>query len=157
MGNPLKKVLPYIDPLANQATKAVGINNGLGGSPPPASPGFNPNAAPGTTLQTAPPGGPPGGGAASGLFGPAQTPAGYAPNPFQSSGGTPAMPPGGQPNTPWLGRGGSSSMPGGPPQVATGGQGMPPQRMNPQLQQQMATAQLLRANPQGQPPARAWS
>jgi hypothetical protein len=137
MGNPLKKIEPWIDPVGNAATKALGIQNGLGAQPGAAPPGFNPNAAPGTHLTPAPAGGPPAG---TGIFSPnaGQAPPGYAPNPAQAAamgqGGGYSPPPGGAP-------------PGGAPalQQQTGG-------MNPQLQRQMMIAQQLRGGAGGGAP-----
>jgi hypothetical protein len=157
MGNPLNSVLKYIDPIGNAAGNALSGPHGiLTPKQAPAPPGYNPANGVGTQLYPQPPGGPPSapGGApsGSGLFGAPQVPRGYAPNPWQQS------PPSTTGNA-WLGRGGSSSTPTpmgqsnpgayqpgmGPPQVASGNQGMPPG--GPQNQQQ-AIVQALRGGPQ---------
>src|SRR5476651_1480747 len=89
MGNPLKKVLPWIDPVGNAATKVLGINDGLGAKPAAPPPAYDPSKNPGVALQSAPSGGPPGaGGPSSSLFSApgGGAPSGYAPNPWQAGG-----------------------------------------------------------------------
>lgn len=167
MGNPLKKVLPWIDPIGNQGAKAIANTTGLGASPkaPNAPPGYDPSKNPGAHLFSPPPGGPPGaGGPSSSLFGGGSNPGGstYAPNFWETRPGSIGS--GQQPSSrigvPGVGvnpnvnpfRGGV----GMPPATATGGQGMPPGGpTNPQLQQQMAIAQMLRNGQAGQPPTMA--
>lgn len=165
MGNPLNNVLKYIDPIGNAAGNAISsVTSPKVGAAPP---GYNPASKPGASLQSPPPGGPPGaGGPSSGLFGAPQTPTGYAPNPFQGGArpagiGTGTVGPGpsgpgaqlqpGGPGQVNAFRGGTPPT-GAPPAMATGNQGMPPNGQNPQLQQQMAIAQMLRG-PQMRPAA----
>lgn len=150
MGNPLKKIEPWIDPIGNQGQRAIANATGLGADPKNPNAGltpFNPNNAPGSHLTPAPAGGPPVG---QGIFGPnaGQAPPGYAPNPAQAalSGGGPGYsPPPGQGPPP----GGAPLQMGGSPaaglQQRLGG-------MNPQMQRQLMMAQMLRGGTGGPPP-----
>jgi hypothetical protein len=151
MGNPLKKIEPWIDPIGNLGQKTIANATGLGADPKNPNTGltaFNPNNAPGSHLTPAPAGGPPTSG--QGMFSPmaGQAPPGYAPNPAQSGAGysppTGSPPPGGPP----LGAAPGGMPPGGAPaglQQRTGG-------MNPQLQRQLMMAQMLRGGGQVPPP-----
>lgn len=150
MGNPLKKILPWIDPIGNQGAKAIANTTGLGAGSKtaPAAPGYDPSKNPGTQLFPNPGGGP-AQGAPGTLFGPpgGNANAGYTPNPWLAA----QQPPLGQGITDKggmyplgsLSAGGSAApprapftLPGGgpifgsntvnPPSYSNGGQGMPP-------------------------------
>jgi hypothetical protein len=157
MGNPLKKVLPWIDPVGNEATKALGVNNGLGGQPGAPAPAYDPSKNPGAVLHSPPPGGPPQAPPGSATPGNGQT---YTPNYWQQHqptvNGTPPgvgvigqpgqqsqnpTPTPGTPNVPQFNafRGGTPSQ--GAPGMANQNP-MPGQ--NPDIQRQMMMAQMLR-------------
>jgi hypothetical protein len=172
MGNFLHKAAeattPFMDKTPLLGKKADIAQDLLTPKTGPAPPGYDPSKNPGAQLFAPPAGGNPNANAPAGsppggnMFGPINpggSPGGYTPNiwnkgsdmlanPNPMGGGTPgapAMPPGpqmrpGMPPSPGM-------TPGGPPGMATGGMGMSPTGVpgqNPQLQQQMAIAGMLR-------------
>lgn len=169
MGNPLKKIEPWIDPIGNQGQKAIAKTTGLGADPKNPNAGltkYDPSMKPGSHLIAPPAGGPnlappPG----SGYQVPPTQGGGqqYTPNYFAAN--TPPQPPAQPPpqtsvplaptgggvnrqpmpggGTPW--RGGTPP-PGGPPPMMN----TQPLPGNPKLAQQQQIANLLR-NPNGAP------
>lgn len=174
MGNPLKKIEPWIDPIGNQGQKAIAKYTGLGADPKTGAtaPGYNPAMKPGAAL-TPPPAGyipPPDrnanaparayipnyfqvqdGNAAAAAGHPAtSTPLPMTPNRGPMVGGTPfrggTVSPGGGGTPQMPGSGGFPQAqlqmgPQGPQQSGPNTFGQP---MNPGLQRQLMTSQMLR-------------
>jgi hypothetical protein len=172
MGNFLHKAAeattPFMDKTPLLGKKADLAQDILTPKTGPAPPAYNPANNPGAKLYSPPAGGnpnanapagsPPGSNLFSPMSGAGGAPGGYSPNvweqgsnmqlanPNPMGGGTPgapAMPPGPQVR-PGMPMPGMAS--GGPPGMATGGMGMPTGApgQGPQLQQQMAIANMLR-------------